>query len=280
MINTTVANNTNYGIYWIANDARVELWLQIRSFGIPAADDFNVAAPTLTTAELHYSDIKDGDLSGQQGNVSIDPQFADPIHGDFHVLPISGISDSGNNAETGLPVTDFDNDPRILGSAVAMGADETQSYNVAISKLEYPTSTIYSNNTLTYTLVITNFSPASASGALITDTLPAEIDWNGTLQVSAGYAGITNGVLRWNSTLPASTIQTITYSALVKPNLPIGTIITNTATIDNRTEGSQRLCRSRSRLDRASYGTLRLKQLIRLMRNPANGSRILWRCAI
>lgn len=56
----------------------------------PAADDFNVVAPSLTTTEF-TSDIKDGDLNGQQGNVSIDPQFADPDNGDSHLLPACSI---------------------------------------------------------------------------------------------------------------------------------------------------------------------------------------------
>lgn len=67
------------------------------------------------------------------------------------------VLNSGNDAETDLPDVDFDVDARVLGSATAMGADETQPYQVAIRKSEYPNGTVYLNDLVTYTLTLTNF---------------------------------------------------------------------------------------------------------------------------
>ena len=59
-----------------------------------------------------YSNIEDGDLG--EGNISIDPVFVDPEHGDYHLQADSPCLDGGNNAA--LPwwlITDFEADPRV-----------------------------------------------------------------------------------------------------------------------------------------------------------------------
>ena len=76
-----------------------------------------------------YSDIQDG-YSGD-GNIAVDPQFADPDNGDFHLLWGSPCIDVGTNSAPGLPDYDFEGDARIIdgdvdGTAtVDMGVDET-----------------------------------------------------------------------------------------------------------------------------------------------------------
>ena len=57
-------------------------------------------------------------------NIQKDPQFVDPENGDFHLKSDSPCIDKGKNDAPGLPDTDFDGDPRILGPAPDIGADE------------------------------------------------------------------------------------------------------------------------------------------------------------
>ena len=57
-------------------------------------------------------------------NIQKDPQFVDPENGDFHLKSNSPCIDRGNNSAPELPDTDFEGNPRIVGSAPDIGADE------------------------------------------------------------------------------------------------------------------------------------------------------------
>ncbi len=77
-----------------------------------------------------YSCIQDL-AGGGEGNISSDPQFVDPLNGDFHLLPSSPCIDAGGYID-GL-TEDFEGDPRLMdgtseprgdGSDFDIGADE------------------------------------------------------------------------------------------------------------------------------------------------------------
>ena len=225
LINNTIAYNNATGINgWGYSLTNSIVWGHTDDLSRPA--DW-----------VSYNDISEASYGGINHNVSLIPRFVDPAHGDFHLLPTSPIINAGDNTASELPLKDVDGDNRIIGAAIDIGADETQPYTVALAQTVTPSCTVRLGETLTYTLIITNLSAWSAGGPLVTDTLPAETTWGGYAQASTGYVTVTNNLLRWTGTLPASSVQTITYSALVKADLPIGTIITNTAAIDNRTGG-------------------------------------------
>ena len=57
-------------------------------------------------------------------NIQDDPQFVDPVNGDFHLKPTSSCIDKGTADAPGLPETDFEGDPRIMNDTVDIGADE------------------------------------------------------------------------------------------------------------------------------------------------------------
>ncbi len=67
-----------------------------------------------------YSDIQGGQEG--EGNISLDPAFADPASGDYHLLPDSPCCDAG--ASDGAPGTDWESDPRPVGTGWDMGCDE------------------------------------------------------------------------------------------------------------------------------------------------------------
>ena len=79
-------------------------------------------------AAITYSDIQGG-WDGE-GNIDGDPLFVDPDGGDLHLSNDSPCIDAGTNEAPGLPVYDFEGDPRIMdgdgdGTPVAdMGVDE------------------------------------------------------------------------------------------------------------------------------------------------------------
>ncbi len=70
------------------------------------------------------------DMTGTNGNISVDPLFANPTEGDYHLQQGSPSIDAGDNQAPNLPDTDIDENPRILdgdgnGTAtIDMGVDE------------------------------------------------------------------------------------------------------------------------------------------------------------
>ena len=72
-----------------------------------------------------------GDVKGDtKGNIYEDPKLFDPVGGDFHLTSDSPCIDAG---ETVFITQDFEGDPRLIGSAYDIGADEflqnSQLYN-------------------------------------------------------------------------------------------------------------------------------------------------------
>ncbi len=63
--------------------------------------------------------------SGGIGNISADPRFVDPTHGDYHLRSDSPCINSGNKYYLfGEYIADIDGECRVVGSSVDMGSDE------------------------------------------------------------------------------------------------------------------------------------------------------------
>jgi hypothetical protein len=63
----------------------------------------------------------------QSSNISQPPIWANPEMGDFQLQPGSPCIDAGSDNVPGLPATDFDGNPRVVGGSVDMGAFEYQN---------------------------------------------------------------------------------------------------------------------------------------------------------
>jgi uncharacterized repeat protein (TIGR01451 family) len=83
--------------------------------------------------------------------------------------------------------------------------------------------------TLTYTIILSNRGVEGMAGVTVSDTLPAEVTWNGVIAASSGTATVAGGVLTWRGNVPAGGSVTIVYQATVNSPLPDGTRIVNTA---------------------------------------------------
>ena len=229
ILNSTIADNQAYGVRFEPTGYGGLSVINSIIWGQP---DNLATAPSDTVS---FSDTSDPEYAGVNNNLAIDPQFSDGEHGDYHLLPTSPLINAGNSAYADLPPLDIDGDPRLLGSGVGIGADETQPYTVSLTQGVTPIGTVHYGETVTYTLTMTNLAAHSAGGILITDTLPDELMWAGPPQSSLGYANVTNRTLAWVGTLSGGQSSAITFTTTSVAGLPIGTVITNVATIDNRT---------------------------------------------
>jgi len=87
-----------------------------------------------------YHDLSGSWNGGFSDNIDKDPLFADPVNGDYHLLPTSPCIDKGLNGAPGILGTDCDGDSRIIdgdydSTATAdMGVDEFAAVYVILHK--------------------------------------------------------------------------------------------------------------------------------------------------
>lgn len=85
---------------------------------------------------------------------------------------------------------------------------------------------------LTYTIRLENPGPA-LPGVRVSDTLPAEVHYLGTLAASAGSYGYENGVITWTGTVDGGEPVTITYGVTIGLHISLPLSIVNNARIDD-----------------------------------------------
>ncbi|RLG62802.1 hypothetical protein DRO21_06930 [archaeon] len=88
-----------------------------------------------------YSDVW-GSWTEEGSNLNVDPQLVDPAGYDFHLKSTSPVIDKGTANvpdPPGLPSTDFEGDPRIIGAAPDIGADEASVTPPAVGGEVTPT---------------------------------------------------------------------------------------------------------------------------------------------
>jgi len=143
VINSTITSNTSTDTYpggggvVIHDDGTGTTTAEIYNSIIygntanPGADVTIATTTASSSSEIHYSDI--GTLSQLSGTynssnlISANPLFLDQANKDFHLQTASPCIDVGTTAvpdPPGLPATDIEGSPRILGVALDMGAYE------------------------------------------------------------------------------------------------------------------------------------------------------------
>ena len=167
------------------------------------------------------------DATTNPGNLSSDPLFMSPDNNDFHLQAASPAINAGNNGASNLPATDFDGNPRIVGT-IDLGVYEvvnTSAANISPNSLSFAGQAIATSSTpqsanLTSTgstgFQITSFQITGSFSA--TTTCP-------TLSQPNGFSGVASG-------------SACTYSVSFIPsaNDPIGPL-TGTLTV-NGTNGA------------------------------------------
>lgn len=217
LVNNTLVNNNTYGV--LGSQATV-----VNSIVWGHGDDLNTSL-----AKVSYSDVSEASYEGWQHTLSIDPQFVDPAQNDYHLQLTSPLVGAGDSSHPSLPIIDVDGAPRLVGTAVDIGADEeAPQYHLAIVQTVVP-DTIAPGEMITYTVTITNLAGTPAVDVAITDQLPVEMSWGGYASASTGQVEAAQNEMSWHGDLPPLEPGTIIYNAVLNADLPTRLAIPNTA---------------------------------------------------
>jgi len=199
IINSNIQNNLFYGINWYNLNPSNEVTPIIVNSILwnPSADDLYTSNLPWTTNEIHFSDVEDGDLKGQGGNFSADPNFLD----DYHLSSCSPAIDAGTT--TDMPSVDIDGDMRPQGNGPDVGVDEQELPRILSTNKQVSTAQARFGDTLAYTITITPTMVIPAPYLTLTDTLPIAVSLDpDSLWASEGEIAHTGNVVTWtgNST--------------------------------------------------------------------------------
>ena len=127
--------------------------------------------------------------------------------------------------ETQVPDPDHDNNEAMATTAVTPTAD------LSITKTDNP-DPVQAGHNVTYTLVVENHGPSTATDVEVTDDLPPSLTLvSASLPPGAGNCNNTDPVECNLGTIPNGGSKTVTIVATVAPSAA-GTQISNTATVD------------------------------------------------
>ncbi|MGC9394370.1 MAG: hypothetical protein ACP5J4_05900 [Anaerolineae bacterium] len=197
---------------------------------VPAHTTFNVAAstpgwtcadgaPAGTPCTYDAGNLEAGDSNSNTIQFAVNVVTPIPA-GLTHIHNTAAIADDGNNGA----------DPNLLNNSATIATPIEATPDLEISKSN-GVDTVEPGDTLVYTLTVTNNGPQGATGARITDELPAHTTF---VSASDGGAQTTPGIVTW-PTFPlegGGVSVTRQLTVTVADPFPVDTnVITNTATV-------------------------------------------------
>ena len=124
----------------------------------------------------------------------------------------------------------FADAPRLFSIPVTV---DYAAADLSDSTKEVSADTALPGSSLTYTITLVNSSSLyTATSAVLTDTLPTEVTFGGMVSGGASYDAGLNAI-QWTGDIPPVSTHTVVYTVTVNSNLPNGTVITNTAEVNN-----------------------------------------------
>lgn len=135
LVNNTFVGNEGETVYIMGSSPQPALELDSNIVvAVPGQPAFacDSSYPPTSPLFLHNDSFTEGPPANQgcvlgppaNGNIALDPQFVDAVHGNYHLAATSPSADSGDATAPYLAVTDLDGGPRVQGAAVDQGVYE------------------------------------------------------------------------------------------------------------------------------------------------------------
>jgi uncharacterized repeat protein (TIGR01451 family) len=146
------------------------------------------------------------------------------------VVTVPSTVASGTNLTQTASVSSTTADPNASNNSVTVNTLVANTADLSVTNTPSPVP-VQANTTITYTQVVTNGGPSTATSVSLTETAPA----NTTAQTLTGPAGWTCnvGTLTCSNPSFAAGSATITYVVLVNSGTAPGTAINETATVSS-----------------------------------------------
>jgi uncharacterized repeat protein (TIGR01451 family) len=128
-------------------------------------------------------------------------------------------------------------DPNAANNLATVATSVSGQADLSITKSDSPDPVI-AGNPLTYTIVVTNHGPSTATAVQVSDTLPfgttfvSGVDGNGTTVCALVQSST---VVCDLGTMPPNTSKTVLLTVKVAASLPPGTILSNTVSVSSAT---------------------------------------------
>lgn len=203
---------------------------------VVVTDDFPnqtyFAYGTCTTATGSCSESPAGTLSWPVGSLT---------PGQTATLTFTMVVGTGGTAPPS-GVTTLDNSASVTYAGGGTGSASSNTVtvsistnpNLALSKSVLPVGTRSPGDTLTYTLTVSNSGSGSASSVVVSDPIPANTSFQGTITATAGtgtFDAVNNRVVFNVGTLAAGATATLSFKTEVNSPFSAGsTTVTNAAT--------------------------------------------------
>ena len=191
------------------------------SLAVQCDTTYNSGAPAFVTDDLYNGGgtaFSGPCLAGNSssGNVSVDPLFVNASSGNYHLSSGSPVINVGTNSASGLPSTDLDGNPRIVGGTVDLGVYEFQT---PITVPGAVTNLVAVRNRSTIT--VSWSPPASNGGSAITGYRVTQSP-GATQTLGAGVLSVTyvNTSRRTSYTFTVAAINTVGVGPATSVTVP------------------------------------------------------------
>lgn len=172
--NTIVSNNAGFGISGFNSSSEIINNVVIGQAALNAGGPIVWYNDFYNSGNSAYSGGA-SNLTGINGNISIDPQFACGISGDFRLLPTSPVINAGSNGAPYLPSLDIIGTTRVIGGKIDMGAFEANPAS-PVNPCMYVNcpANIVAGAASGHTNAVVNYpAPTGTPGATIAGTPPS-----------------------------------------------------------------------------------------------------------
>jgi hypothetical protein len=139
IINNTIADNigtTLDVVIDVMTSTGVLIANNIISFNTGIGIRVESYSPILSNNCLFGNDVNYSGVSSGDGDIYLNPLFADKLSGNYHLANNSPCIDTGNSFVSSIPTFDIDLEGRIFGESIDIGADEYWSSNMPISSIK------------------------------------------------------------------------------------------------------------------------------------------------
>jgi len=205
------------------------------TLNFPVVGDYMVAVQgwSVSPDPSHFSwwwkrtDL-DTSLGMRNADLSIGP-YKNATFELYNVNP-DACNPAAADCNDGIIYVGFPDAPRLFSIPVTVNYSGP---NLSTSNKTRSAATAKPGDVLTYTINLINSSSVyTATGALMTDTLPSEVTFGEIIAGGAVYSDVLNAVL-WSGDVAPSYTHTIVFTATVNACVSHGTVITNIAQVNN-----------------------------------------------